>query len=421
MTASKGTDPKKSFDMLRRVHASDLPRDQHAVLLALLIYARPDLTVYHSEAALARACRYTETTIRAALKALLAAHLLRVIKGHHPGHATEYQIDLRPLGYDPDLADGEVDPAVEARAETSQQTDNHLRFETDNDCRFTPQTGNGLPQTVNHLPPRGSKEKIKKNFLAHAHDTKRPRPAHTPAPDYLHVSPDFITWFTHEVPGLDLGQEREAFLGYCRRHTIENPNWEGAFKDWCLKAYARWQRGEPTASYPQPGRQPAAVSTSTGVSAGRVTCSYDGCDAPPCPHGQACAHHACCAACAAEAGTPATELDTARVVEEAPTPSVLDTPVDPPAREPLLEPPETAPPAAVQALVQGFLTGHAMPPATPTPRPLGSLPPERRTVLGHLRALWGEEDQPTYRAVLAQRRAREGQAPPAMAVEEDPP
>jgi hypothetical protein len=119
-------------------------------------------------------------------------------------------------------------------------------------------------------------------------------PAYTPTPDQLNLPDDFLARCRNTVPGLDVGLERAAFLGYCRRHEIFNQSWLGAFWNWLLKAQAREQRGEPTASHPHPSQ------VTTASTAMRTTCSWAGCGEPPCPHGQACAYHAGCASCGAE-------------------------------------------------------------------------------------------------------------------------
>jgi hypothetical protein len=73
------------------------------VLLALLAYARPDLTVYHAQSQLAAELDYSETYIREILTHLTACRLLEVLGAPRQHYATEYAIDLahlpdRPLG-----------------------------------------------------------------------------------------------------------------------------------------------------------------------------------------------------------------------------------------------------------------------------------------------------------------------------------
>src|SRR5688572_18603698 len=83
--------------LIRLVLQSALPRPQKAVLLALLAYARPDLTVYHAQEQLAWECDYTRPVIKQALAALKAQAILRVLQGPHQHYATDYAIDLSRL------------------------------------------------------------------------------------------------------------------------------------------------------------------------------------------------------------------------------------------------------------------------------------------------------------------------------------
>ena len=201
-----------------------------------------------------------------------------------PRQAARYYLNLERLE---DLADPTRVPASTPALQRSK----NLTAESAQGVRhLTPSGQETLPELVKTLP------KAKKSCLAQARETtnRTASPVYTPTPDQLNLPDDFLACCRNTVPELDVSLERMAFLGYCRRHDIFNQSWLGAFWDWLLKAQAREQRGEPTASHPYPS-QVITASTAT-----RTTCSWAGCDEPPCPHGQACAYHAGCAGCCAE-------------------------------------------------------------------------------------------------------------------------
>jgi hypothetical protein len=118
----------------RAVLQSQLDRPQKLILMALLSYARPNLTVYHSQHLLAWECEYSVTSVCAAIQELLALGVLSILTGHHPGYATEYRIHLerlpeRPAYRPPSPAKaGAVSSAGE---EAPDQTLNSLEFDPD--------------------------------------------------------------------------------------------------------------------------------------------------------------------------------------------------------------------------------------------------------------------------------------------------
>jgi hypothetical protein len=218
-----------------------------------------------------------------------------------------------------------------------------------------------------------------------------------------------------------------------------------------MNAYERWLEKQAKGNTTS-GHTPTSALDAPDAPHRRVTCSFSGCDEPPCGHSQACRGHACCRQCTVEQAADAAIAEALAAKPEPPAPleSVavgvaaepdalaeavamaaevpmandarpeVDTCDDLQERDAMGEapwPPEEsneatrAPLVAVGALLRHVLGGPPQPTSVPPPRALGSGPP-RLTLRGQLRALLAEDDQPTLRAALAKRRARET-APPA--------
>jgi hypothetical protein len=290
--------------LVRLVLQSALPRPQKVVLLALLAYARADLTVYHAQGQLAWECDYTRPLIRKALAALEAQAILRVLQGPRQHRATEYTIDLTRLpsrapyyAQDPDA--GPTEGAASPRQQASQ-----LPAEP---APLSRQKTIGLPaedtilpaQHETELPSEGSEghsvspsgqinyplvvqEEQEKKLSLHNHTGKpaspnlsghsplpftRPqrqraatRPPETPAPETLPLTDDLRHWAADTVPGLPLDRERDKFLCYARAHGLTHVDWSEALKLWWLEAHARAVRRDalqlPAAPRPTPAPEP---------------------------------------------------------------------------------------------------------------------------------------------------------------------
>ena len=269
--------------LVRLVLQSALPRPQKVVLLALLAYARPDLTVYHAQEQLAWECDYTRPVIKAALAALKAQAILRVLQGPHQHYATDYAIDLSRLPTRAPYGSRAVIGEVMAEHGVAAQRERDLPAE---DVMHLVQPTTELPADEpggKSVSPSGQladpqvvqvvQEKI---FLLSDEPTSlqpstgpgyrspatpRPRstprrPPETPAPETLPVTETLRHWAADTVPGLSLECERDKFLCYARARGLTNVDWSEALKLWWLEAHARAvRRGVlqlPTAPRPAP-------------------------------------------------------------------------------------------------------------------------------------------------------------------------
>jgi hypothetical protein len=264
-TATSQTYPS-SRALVRLVLQSALPRPQKVVLLALLAYARPDLTVYHAQEQLAWECDYTRPVIKAALAALKAQAILRVLQGPHQHYATDYAIDLNRLPTRAPYGSRVIDGEVMAEHGVAVQQEKNLPAE---DVAHLVQPARGLPpgdpagnsvlpsgqladpqvvqvvqEKVFFLPDESTVPQASASSGYRAPATPRPRPTprrppETPAPQTLPLTEALRSWAADAVPGLPLDRERDKFLCYARAHGLTHVNWSEALKFWWLEAHAR--------------------------------------------------------------------------------------------------------------------------------------------------------------------------------------
>jgi hypothetical protein len=257
--------------LVRLVLQSALLRPQKAVLIALLAYARPDLTVYHAQEQLAWECDYTRPVIKQALAALKAQAILRVLQRPHQHYSTEYAIDLSrlprraPYGSQA-ITDDEVSGDGSA---ISVQGVNNLPSEAEalaiqparelpagkpggksvspSGQLADPQVVQVVPEKIFFLsdestspPPSTSprNDPPRTPQPRHPRPTTR-QPSETPAPDTLLLTDALHRWAADTVPGLPLDRERDKFLCYARARGLTNVDWSEALKFWWLEAHAR--------------------------------------------------------------------------------------------------------------------------------------------------------------------------------------
>jgi hypothetical protein len=288
-TAASETYPS-SRALVRLVLQSALPRPQKVVLIALLAYARPDLTVYHAQEQLAWECDYTRPIIKAALAALKAQAILRVLHRPHQHYSTEYAIDLSRL---PTRApygahavaedviaaeDGVTVPAQRVHdlpAEDERpviQPARELPADEPGGKSVSPSGQVASPQVVQvvqektfFLSDESTLPQPSTNPGPSSPSTPRPRstprhPPETPAPETLPLTDELHRWAADVVPGLPLDRERDKFLCYARARGLTNVDWSEALKLWWLEAHARAVRRGilqcPAVPRPAPALEP---------------------------------------------------------------------------------------------------------------------------------------------------------------------
>jgi hypothetical protein len=278
--------------LVRLVLQSALTRPQKVVLIALLVYARPDLTVYHSQDQLAWECDYTRPVIKAALAALKAQAILRVLHGPHQHYSTEYAIDLSclptraPYGSktvaEDAVAEDEVTPCMQMVNDLPAEDETPL-IQPARELPAGKPGGNSVspsgqiadPQVVQvvrekilFLPAQSTSPQPGTSRGSYVPSASQPRstlrrPSEIPAPETLPVTDELRRWATDAVPGLALERERDKFLCYARAHGLTHVDWSEALKFWWLEAHARAvRRGtlqRPAAPEPMPVSEPPPI------------------------------------------------------------------------------------------------------------------------------------------------------------------
>jgi hypothetical protein len=243
-TSGEAREPPSLAKHLQAVLRSPLPRAHKYVLLALLAYARPDLTVYHAQRQLAAELDYSKTYIREILTHLTACQILGVVGTPRQHYATEYAIDL---GHLPDRPVGVWRTRDRAlKADASGQSETELPSE---------QGGTRLPpeQGITQLPPernpvarraqlsepqsnqRNTEEKqLFDRGVMHERPARSAVPRagpRVPAPEALPITEELRQWIAAHVPGLlevagfELALEVQRCLQYHRAHqpTVRYP------------------------------------------------------------------------------------------------------------------------------------------------------------------------------------------------------
>jgi hypothetical protein len=289
-------EPPSLAKRLQAMLRSPLPRSHKYVLLALLAYARPDLTVYHAQSQLAAELDYSETYIREILTHLTACRILGVVGAPWQHYATEYAIDL---GHLPDRALGRWRRRDRAPlADASGQSNTQLPSEQGGTGLPPHQGITQLPPECNSVTPRGQlsdpqsnhrnteEEKLFYQGVGNERPAwpAAPRPGtRVPAPEALPITEELRRWIAAHVPGLlelsgfDLPLEVQRCVQYHRAHkpTVRYPlaQWYEVVKLRLLWLYQQARaRGTLT---PASVRAPAPASPDEGPSYRRPPPSGD--------------------------------------------------------------------------------------------------------------------------------------------------
>jgi hypothetical protein len=231
-------EPPSLAKRFQAVLRSPLPRSHKHVLLALLAYARPDLTVYHAQSQLATELDYSETYIREILAHRTACRILEVLGAPRQHYATEYAIDL---GHLPDRPIGlwrTRDRAL--KADASGQSGTELLSEQGvTGLRPDILEGNSVTPRAQLSDPQTNHRNVEEKKLFHRGMVKPMQPrqpalragARVPAPEELPITEELRRWMAAHVPGLlegsgfDLALEVQRCLQYHRAHkpTVRYP------------------------------------------------------------------------------------------------------------------------------------------------------------------------------------------------------